>query len=180
MIQFFEQYDWKTKNRLLWGAALLLLVACYLLAIKPTLRLRAEYQALQAGEAARLANMQVLGQLRAKAQQVGALFEPGVTAAANVASTLSEPERIASMADVHQVNVRNLPTPERLGTETLHIDYTEYQLEGAFTALLQLLHDVEQEQGINLLSASFVKQRNATTRMPELLLQLRTVRLANQ
>ncbi|MBK1442523.1 hypothetical protein JHJ32_21165 [Parapedobacter sp. ISTM3] len=180
MIQRFNQYNWKTKNRLLWGAALLFLLACYQLAVKPTLRLRAEYQALQAGEAARQANMQVLAQLKVKARQVGALFEPGAAAGMREGTTFAEPERLATMAHGHRVNVRSLPAPERLGTETLHINYTEYQLEGAFMALLQLLQDVEREQGINLLSASFIKQPNATTRKPELLLQLRTVRLANQ
>ncbi|WP_257667130.1 hypothetical protein [Parapedobacter tibetensis] len=176
MMQRFDRYDWRTKNRLLWGVALLFLLACYQLAIKPTLRLREEYKALEAGEAARQANLQVLEQLRTKARQVGDRLVIDATDAGRDTTT-SEPERIALMAQYHGVNVRNLPSPERLGAETLRIHYTEYQLEGAFTGLLQVLHDVERQQNINLLSASFVKQPNPTSRAPELLLQLRTVRL---
>ncbi len=177
MMQFFHRYDWRTKNRLLWVAALLFLLVCYQWAIKPTLRVHAEYTELQAGESARQTNLRELNRLRAKAQQGGPLFG-GNTVKTGKDTVTSEPERIALMAQYHGVHVRNLPMPERLGTETLHLYYTQYQLEGTFTGLLRLLHQVEQQQEINLLSASFVKQPNPTNRTPELLLQLRTVRLA--
>ncbi|SFC79233.1 Type II secretion system (T2SS), protein M [Parapedobacter composti] len=176
MKQLFDRYDWRTRNRMLWGAALLFLLACYLLAIRPTLSLRSEYKTLQAGEAARQANLQALARLRARAAETGQLF--GQAAAAGD-TAISEPERIARLAEHRKVSVRSLPAPERLGAGALQVHYTEYQLEGSFSALLRLLHDVEQQQGINLLSASFIKQPNPTTRAPELLLQLRTVRLAN-
>lgn len=177
MKQFFDRYDWRTKNRILWGGAMVFLLLSYQLAIKPTMGLRGEFNTLQAGETARQANMGVLAQLRAKAQQAGPLSgkEASDTAATAV---LSEPERIALMAQHHGVSVRSLPAPELLGTETLQVFYTEYHVEGLFAGLLQLLHDVERQEGINLLSAAFVKQPNPSTRVPELLLQLRTVRLA--
>lgn len=178
-MQFFDRYDWRTKNRILWGAAILFLLASYQLAIRPTLGLREEYNTLQAGETARQVNIETLTRLRAKTQQAGQLFETGGNDADTTAS-LSEPERIALMAQQHGVSVRSLPAPELLGTETLHVFYTEYHVEGPFTGLLQLLHDAERQQGVNLLSAAFVKQPNPTTRMPELLLQLRTVRVANE
>lgn len=179
MRQFFDRYDWRTKNRILWGASVLFLLACYQLAIKPTLALRQEYNMQRAGEAARQANVAELTRLRAEVQQAGPLFERNATDSA-VTTALSEPERIALMAQRRGVSVRSLPAPELLGAQTLHVYYTEYQLEGLFSGLLQLLQDVERQRGINLLSASFVKQPNPTTRMPELLLQLRTVRLAKE
>jgi len=177
MMDFFNRYDWRTKTRMLWGAALLFLIICYQLAIKPTLAVRAEYHTLQAGEAGRQANLQTLAELREKIRQAGDLFATEGDGA--VPDTLlSEPERIALMAQNHDVNVRSLPAPERLGGETMHLNYTEYQLQGTFTALLRLLHDAERQPGIKVLSASFVKLPNPSTRAPELLLQLRTVRLA--
>ncbi|MFC3197340.1 hypothetical protein ACFOET_06925 [Parapedobacter deserti] len=176
MIAFFDRYDWRIKNRLLWAVAALFLVACYQLAVKPTLALRREYHVQRAGEAKRQANLLVLDQLRDQARRAGRLFAVDTSATGDTA--LSEPERIALMAQHCGVHVRSLPAPERLGAETLHLYYTEYQLGGGFEGLLRLLRDVEGQQGINLLSASFVKRAHSTTRAPELLLQLRTVRLA--
>lgn len=177
-----DRYDWRMKNRFLWVGALVFLVACYQLAVKPTLRLRDEYRTLKAGEHVREANMQRVSELRMKAQQTGALASG--TAAATY-DKRPEPERIASLAQQHGVAVRSLPAPERLGTGDSalggtgwYVDYSSYRLEGGFKALLHVLRDVEQQADINLLSTSFVKQPNAATREPELILLLRTVRLA--
>lgn len=174
MMPFLDRYSWHTKNRLLWGAALLFMLVCYQLAVKPTLRLRAEYKSVQDGEAARQANLALLEQLKAGAHRAGYLFE------ANADSALSEPERIAALAQYRGAAMRSMPMPQRLGAETsLHLDYTEYQMEGNFSRLLQVLHDIERQQDLHVLSASFVKQPNPSTRAPELLLQVRTLRLAD-
>ena len=181
MNAFFDRYDWWMKNRFLWGAALVLLVLCYQLALKPTLRLRDEYRALKAGEQVREANLRRLEELRTKAQQTG---WPVGEAADAEHDRRPESERIALLAQQRQVTVRNLPVPERVGAATTapgaagwHVDYTTYRLAGDFIGLLTLLHAVEQQEDINLLSAAFVKQPNAATREPELILLLRTVRL---
>ncbi|MEC3882038.1 hypothetical protein [Parapedobacter sp. 10938] len=180
---FLNRYDWHMKSRFLWVGGLVFLIACYQLAIKPTIRLRDEYRALKAGEQVREANTLRLNELRTKAQQTGTLAG-GVTDGAR--DKRSEPERIAMMAQKQGVAVRNLPAPERLGTAnptsgaaSWYVDYSTYRLEGGFTGLLQVLRDVEQQADINLLSTSFVKQSNPATREPELNLLLRTVRLVN-
>ncbi|MGK6353196.1 hypothetical protein [Parapedobacter sp. DT-150] len=178
MMQFWETYDWRTKNRLLWIAAVLFGVACYQLALKPTLRLRAEYRELRTGEAARQANMQVLAELRASANKAGQLFDLDDAGTA-VDTLLSEPERIALLAQQRGVEVRSLPAPQQLDAELLRLYYTEYQVEGVFVNVLQMLRDIEQQQDIQVLSASFVKQPNPATRAPELVLHVRTVRLVN-
>jgi len=177
MISFFNRYSWHTKNRLLWAGALVFLLLSYQLAVKPTLRLRTEYKSLQDGEAARQANLALLNQLRAGANRTGHLF---ASSTAESDSALSEPERIAAVTQHHGAAMRSMPVPKRLGAETsLHLDYTEYQMEGNFSRLLQVLHDIERQQDLHVLSASFVKQPNPSTRAPELLLQVRTVRLAD-
>jgi len=177
MMPFLDRYSWHTKNRLLWVGALLFLLLCYQLAIKPTLRLRADYKSAQEGKATQQANQALLSRLRSQAKQAGVLFDGNMPTAD---SLLSEPERIAALAQHHGTAMRSMPAPQRLGAETsLHMDYTEYQMEGSFLNLLQVLHDIERQENLHVLSASFVKQPNPSTRVPELLLQVRTVRLAD-
>ena len=182
MKDFFDRYNWRMKNRFLWVGGFVFMIACYQLAIKPTLRLRDEYRTLKAGEHVREANIQRLNELRQKAQQTGSLVD-GATDAGH--DKRPEPERIAILAQQQGVTVRSLPAPERLGTvnpelgETgWYVDYSTYRLEGGFMGLLNVLHGVEQQSGINLLSTAFMKQPSPATREPELILLLRTVRLA--
>lgn len=172
---FFDRYDWRMKNRILWAGALVFLVACYQLAIKPMLRLHGEYQKLTEDENVRQANVQRLSELRNKTQHTGAVLAMRTDTAPD---NRPEPERIAMMAQQQGVTVRSLPAPERLETGTWHVNYSAYRLEGGFIELLNVLHEVEQQADISLLSSSFVKQANPATREPELILLLRTVRLA--
>ena len=177
MIPYFDRYHWRTRNRLLWAGALLFMLICYHLAVKPMLRLRADYKRVQAGDATRQANLALLGQLRAQANRAGNLFEVNT---AGRDSLLSEPERIAALAQHRGTVMRSVPAPQQLGAESsLYLDYTEYQMGGDFLSLLQVLHDIEGQQDLHVLSASFVKQSNQNARVPELLLQVRTVRLAD-
>lgn len=174
------KYDPRTRLRILWGGAAVLLLLCYTLAIRPTLRLRSEYRILQAGEASRQANLRELERLRAGAGGRGGLFATLAGTGRGGEPAVSEPERIAQLAQGYGVTVRQLPAPEVLGTETLQLYYTQYRLEGSFSGLVRLVGDVEAWEGIHLLSATFIKQPNPATRLPELLLQLRTVRRADK
>lgn len=178
MKTFWNNYNWHLKNRLLWVGTLLFGLACWQLAIRPTLRLRREYKELQAGEALWQANTQKLEQLRAAATHT-APGPGGTNAAQPHGDQLPESEQIALLAQRYGVNVRKLPAAEQLGTPTLQLTYREYQLEGSFAGLARLLHEAEQQPGMHILSAVFKKQPNPVTRMPELILLLRTVRLVD-
>ena len=168
-----DKYDWRTKNHMLWVGAAMLLLVCYLLALKPTWRLRQTYIGLQAGEQIREANARRLAELRAEVEATGSVLDEGEEAY----QKRPEPERVAIIAQQRQVAVRSLPKPQTFGTGAWKVDYSTYQLEGGFRKLLVLLDDVEQQRDINLLNASFVKQTNPATRFEELVLLLRTVRL---
>lgn len=171
MMQFFERYDWRTRNRLLGVGALVFLLACYQLAIKPTWKLRTTYMQMEEEEVRGQANRQQLAQLRAQVRSVGA---------GNPYMGTPEPERIADMAQGHAVNVRSLPIAERLTAEALSIQYAQYQVEGTFRNLLNLLLEVEGQPDINVVNASFIKQPHPVTRMPELRMQIGTARVANE
>ncbi|MEC3882003.1 hypothetical protein [Parapedobacter sp. 10938] len=177
MMPLFERYSWHKKYRLLWAGAVLFCLLAYQLAIRPTLRIRDEYRAIVAGETAMQANLKKLADLRNDAFEIDHLLDDTVVKGLS-GKRLPEPEQIVHYAGNNNTQVRKLPVPEWLGTANLRLGYTEYELEGRFIDLLKLLRDVERYQGIHTLGADFKKQLNPTSRTPELILKLRTVKLA--
>lgn len=179
MISLFEQYSWRKKNRLLWIGAVLFCLLAYQLAIRPTMRLWHEYRALVAGELAMQANLEELAVLRNEVLEIGHLFGDSV-GGEPPGNGLSEPEQIVYFAGHNNTTVRRLPASEWFGTADSRIAYTEYQIEGRFVNLLKLLRDVERYQGIYPLSVDLKKQHNPISGDSELILKLRTVRLAEK
>lgn len=174
MKHLFTRYSWRERYQFLGVGAIVLLVACYQFAIKPTLRMRHVYRHQQEMEIKRQRMLKELGLLHS----LGIAHKSTNSREEIVSqySQLSEPERIAQYAENCGVQVRNLPVSEKINVETLAVEYAQYQLEGGFLELVRLLNDIEVEGGVLITNVYFVSQHHPVTRQPLLQMQLGTAR----
>lgn len=166
----WDSYTWRQKVRALWMAGAVFLLLVYQLSVKPTLRLREQYQAGLRDRVNAEENRQTLRDLQKKWQEsAGAFSGPHPQAVFS-----SEKETLSFLADTNSVTVLALPEPAQYDEGNFHLFLVASQYEGSFHNLLALLHSVEKSPDVQLLNAAFTSRTNPISRMRELHLDLNT------
>lgn len=167
---FLDQYSWRRKNQFLWVGAALFMGLVYQLSIKPTIRLRHEYQQQETSRANAQADAALLLRLRAAlAANTGTRTPSAINA-----TQKPDKEELARLALQAGARVVALPVPLHFSEGGLDVAVTNSSYSGSFHELLQLLQAVEQHAAIQLLNAVFRTADDASTRQPALFLELNT------
>ncbi len=169
--------SWKQRVRLLQAGIAVLLPLIYLLAIRPTLRLRSEYQLRQQEAASGQEAMVRLQSLRSKAASHAGTVATPPADDDRPERAGTETGRLLLLAQEQGIHLLSLPEAQQFIENGMQITCSSYGFEGTFSSLLRFLHALEEQEAIHIAHLSFQKQSHPLTRQPRLCLQVQTAAL---
>ncbi|HUH17855.1 hypothetical protein [Albibacterium sp.] len=166
-----QKYSWKIKNWILSTGSLILFFLFYQLAIKKTVNLRKAYYEQQNNIEVQQQTFRKINVLR---KNIETYSINDLTGTNNV---FFEKEYMVELAHKFEIEAKNLSETTTVEEENNFVNYNAYYFSASFTKLLFLLNQIEKNQKINILNASFYKQKNNITRDFELIMKLETARI---